>query len=49
MTEKERQFEERLDSLILLKALLMERHEFDGVAQEEYRAAWESTFDLLEQ
>ena len=49
MTEKERQFEERLDSLILLKALLIKDNEFDEVTQKEYRKAWERAFDLLEQ
>lgn len=49
MTEKERQFEERLDALLLLKALLIATNEFDEVAQKEYHAAWESTFDLLGQ
>ena len=35
MTEKEKQFEERLDSLILLKALLIKDNEFDEVAQKK--------------
>ena len=48
MTEKERQFEERLDSLILLKALLIKDNEFDEVSQKEYHEAWERVFDLLE-
>ena len=30
---KEKQFEERLDSLVLLKALLIKDNEFDEVAQ----------------
>ncbi|MDO4925899.1 MAG: hypothetical protein Q3980_09565 [Turicibacter sp.] len=46
---KEKQFEERLDSLLLLKALLIKDNEFDEVIQKEYREAWERTFDLLEQ
>lgn len=46
---KEKQFEERLDSLLLLKALLMKDNEFDEAAQKEYHEAWERTFDLLEQ
>ena len=46
---KEKQFEERLDSLLLLKALLMKDNEFDDVAQEEYHQAWERTFELLEE
>ena len=49
MTEKERQFEERLDSLILLNALLIKDNEFDEVAQKEYQKAWEKAFELLEQ
>ena len=32
MTEKEKQFEARLDSLSLLKGLLIESNEFDIVA-----------------
>ena len=46
---KEKQFEERLNSLILLKALLIKDHEFDEVTQKEYQAAWEKAFDLLEE
>lgn len=46
---KERQFEERLNSLLLLKALLIKDNEFDEVVQKEYREAWERTFHLLEQ
>ena len=49
MTEKEKQFEERLDSLILLKALLIKDNQFDEVAQKEYHEAWERVFDLLEE
>ena len=49
MTEKERQFEERLDSLILLKALLIKDNEFDELAQKQYHKAWERAFDLLEE
>ena len=49
MTEKEKQFEERLDSLLLLKALLIKDNEFDEVAQKEYQQAWERAFELLEQ
>ena len=47
-TTSERQFEERLNSLILLKALLIKDNEFDEVAQKEYHEAWERVFDLLE-
>ena len=46
---KEKQFEERLDSLLLLKALLIKDNEFDEAVQKEYHEAWERTFDLLEQ
>lgn len=46
---KEKQFEERLDSLILLKALLIKENEFDEVAQREYQKAWDRVFELLEQ
>ena len=34
---KEKQFEERLNSLILLKALLIKDHEFDEVTQKDKR------------
>lgn len=47
MTKKEKQFEERLNSLILLKALLMKENTFDEKAQQEYHKAWEDVFDLL--
>ena len=46
---KEKQFEERLDSLQLLKALLSKDNEFDDVAKKEYREAWERAFKLLEE
>lgn len=46
---KEKQFEERLDSLLLLKALLIKDNEFDEVAQKEYHQAWERVFKLLEE
>ena len=46
---KEQQFEERLDSLLLLKALLIKDNEFDEVAQKEYHQAWERAFKLLEE
>ncbi len=48
MIEKERQFEERLDSLILLKALLIKDNEFDEVAEREYHKALDRAFELLE-
>ena len=47
MTDKQKQFEERLESLILLKALLIKDNEFYEVAQKEYQEAWERAFDLL--
>ena len=46
---KEKQFEERLDSLVLLKALLIKDNEFDDVAQKEYQEGWERAFELLEE
>lgn len=49
MTKKEKQFEERLNSLILLKALLMKENKFDEVTQQEYQNAWEEMFDLLKE
>ena len=47
MTKHEKQFEERLNSLILLKALLMKENKFDEVTQQAYHKAWEEMFDLL--
>ena len=44
---KEKQFEERLDSLLLLKALLIKDNEFDEIAQRDYQEAWERAFELL--
>lgn len=46
---KEKQFEERLDSLLLLKALLIKDNEFDEVVQREYQQAWDRAFELLEE
>ena len=46
---KENQFELRLDSLLLVKTLLIKDNEFDDVAQKEYHAAWERAFKLLEE
>lgn len=46
---KEKQFEERLNSLILLKALLIKDHEFDEVTQKEYHQAWDRAFELLKE
>lgn len=45
MTEKN--FEERLDSLLLLKALLIQDNEFDEEVQKEYQKAGDRTFELL--
>ena len=44
MTDKQKQFEERLESLI---ALLIKDNKFYEVAQKEYQEAWERAFDLL--
>ena len=41
MTNQQKQFKERLDSLILLKALLIKDNEFNEVAQKEYQEARE--------
>ena len=41
MTDKQKQFEERLESLILLKALLIKDNKFHEVAQKEYQEARE--------
>ena len=49
MTKKEKQFEERLNSLILLKALLIKENEFDELTQQAYQNAWEEMFDLLKE
>ena len=47
MTNQQKQFKERLDSLILLKALLIKDNEFDEVAQQQCHKALERAFDLL--
>ena len=49
MTKHEKQFEERLNSLILLKALLMKEKAFDEMTQQAYQKAWEEMFDLLKE
>ena len=49
MTKHEKQFEERLNSLILLKALLMKEKAFDETTQQAYQNAWEQMFDLLKE
>ena len=41
MTDKQKQFEERLESLILLKALLIKDNKFYEEAQKEYQEARE--------
>ncbi len=46
-TEKEIAFEERLDSLILLKELLIRNGEFHGQEEEEYYQALDRAFELL--
>ena len=46
-TEKEILFEERLDSLILLKSLLIKNGEFHGKEEEEYYQALDRAFELL--
>ena len=48
MNEKEIKFEQRLNSLILLKALLIREVEFDEVAKREYNEAWDRAFELLQ-
>ena len=45
---KEEQFEQRLNSLILLKALLIREGSFDEAAKREYKAAWDRAFGLLQ-
>lgn len=45
---KEEQFEQRLNSLILLKALLIREGSFDEMAQREYSEAWDRVFELLQ-
>ena len=49
MTKKEKQFEERLNSLILLKNLLIKENTFDETTQQTYQKAWEQMFDLLKE
>lgn len=49
MTKKEKQFEERLNSLILLKNLLIKENAFDETTQQTYQKAWEQMFDLLKE
>lgn len=49
MAKHEKQFEERLNSLILLKALLIKENKFDEGAQQEYQKAWKEMFELLKE
>ena len=49
MTKHEKQFEERLNSLILLKALLMKEKTFDETTQQAYHNAWEEVCELLKE
>ena len=49
MAKHEKQFEERLNSLILLKALLIKENKFDEGAQQGYQKAWEEMFELLKE
>ena len=49
MTKHEKQFEERLNSLILLKALSIKENEFDELTQQAYQNAWEDVCDLLKE
>lgn len=44
---KEEKFEQRLNSLILLKTLLIHEGSFDEVTQREYCEAWNRAFELL--
>lgn len=41
-------FEQQLNSLILLKALMIHDGEFDEVAQREYNEAWNRAFELFQ-
>ena len=41
------EFEQQLNTFILLKALLIRDGEFDELAKREYNEAWERTFELL--
>lgn len=47
MTEKEIQFEQRLNDLILLKALLIAAGEFDAAEKQEYDKQLDLTFELI--
>lgn len=47
MTEKEIKFEQELNNLILLKALLISKCEFNETAQREYDHQLDLTFELI--
>lgn len=47
MNKQEIEFEQRLNSLILLKALLIHEGSFDEVTQRKYSEAWNRAFELL--
>ena len=49
MTKHEKQFEERLNSLVLLKALLIKENAFNEVIQQAYQNAWEEMLELLKE
>ena len=49
MIKNENQFEERLNSLVLLKALLIKENAFNEVIQQAYQNAWEEMFELLKE
>lgn len=48
MTEKEIQFEQRLNTLILLKVLLLTEGKFDKVEQQHYDHQLDLTVHLIE-
>ena len=49
LTEKQREFEQRLDLLIVIRDILIKDNEFDEATQREYLKLWDRTFDLLEE
>lgn len=49
LTEKQREFEQRLDLLIVIRDLLIKDNEFDEATQREYLKLWDRAFDLLEE
>ena len=48
MTEKEIQFEQRLNTLILFKSLFIVVGDFDVIAQQEYDKQLELKFELIQ-